>query len=153
MGRKTLKPSFLIRIQRHFPVNRRKASPAAIGRISCVAPSFFLFKAVREPPAMNLAIPAGASPATRMLITALREAHMGVGRGTSATSMRCCIRRPDGPLAYYYYYYYFLFFYNNNNEIHETRQYTNGINAHTELLLMLSLIYYYYYYYLKCIHN
>ena len=48
---------------------------------------------------MNLAIPAGASPATRMLITALREAQMGVGRGTSAASMRCCIRRPDGPLA------------------------------------------------------
>ena len=54
-------------------------------------------------------------------------------------------------IIFQFYYYYFLSAF-IIIEKHETRQYTNGINAHTELLLILSLIYYYYYY-LKCIHN
>ena len=43
-------------------------------------------------------------------------------------------------IVHYYVYYYIIKLF-IIHEIHETRQYTNGINAHTELLLILSLIY------------
>ena len=64
--------------QRHFPVRRRKASPAAIGRMSKGPSDFDLLRAVRFPPARNVDNTTGALPEASMLLTALREWSMGV---------------------------------------------------------------------------
>ena len=41
----------------------------------------------------------GAQPEISRLTTARRVWRSGVCKGTSAASIRCCIRRPDGPAA------------------------------------------------------
>ena len=46
-----------------------------------------------------LATSARALPPARMFTTALSAAQMGIARWTSAAPVRCCIRRPEGPLA------------------------------------------------------
>jgi hypothetical protein len=62
-------------------------------------PGFYLFKAVRLPPAKYAVISTGALPVARRLTTALNECKIGVCKGTSAASIRCCIRSPEGPAA------------------------------------------------------
>ena len=69
-----------------------KVSPTAIGLMSGANPSSFLFSAIRLPPAKDRDTEVGALPAARVLMTNLREVHMGVGRGMLATSSRCSLR-------------------------------------------------------------
>ena len=44
-------------------------------------------------------ISTGALPAARILATVLNECKIGVCKGTSAASIRCCIQSPEGPAA------------------------------------------------------
>ena len=61
--------------------------------------SLFLFRAIRLLPAKNRDTELGAFPAASILMTDLRDEHMGVGRGMLATSSRCWTRKPEGPAA------------------------------------------------------
>ena len=70
-----------------------------MGRTPKGHPGFYLFKAVRLPPAKYAVISTGALPVARRLTTALNECKIGVCKGTSAASIRCCIRSPVGPAA------------------------------------------------------
>ena len=83
----------------HIPTSVRKVSPTAIGLMSGAQPSLFLFRAIRLPPAKNRDTELGAFPAASILMTDLRDEHMGVGRGMLATSSRCWTRKPEGPAA------------------------------------------------------
>ena len=58
-----------------------------------------LLRAVRLPPARKMATSIGAQPEISRLTTAWRVWRSGVSKGTSAASIRCCIRRPEGPAA------------------------------------------------------
>ena len=89
-----------IRMQRHnLLVNRLSASPTAIGRISWGPLGMSLMRAMRLPPAKNLATFIGARPEARRHTTSLSEGQIGVGRWTSAASNKCCMRSPEGPHA------------------------------------------------------
>ena len=76
-----------------------KVSPTAIGLMSGAQPSLFLFRAIRLLPAKNRDTGLGAFPAASILMTDLRDEHMGVGRGMLATSSRYWTCKPDGPAA------------------------------------------------------
>ena len=67
-----------------------------MGRMS---PGVGLFRAVRLPPARKMPTSSGALPEISRLMTARRVWRSGVCKGTSAASIRCCIRRPEGPAA------------------------------------------------------
>ena len=77
-------------------VRRCKAPPTAIGQMF---PGVGMFRAVRLPPARKMAMSSGALPEISRLMTSWRVWRSGVCRGTSATSIRCCIGRPQGPDA------------------------------------------------------
>ena len=70
-----------------------------MGRMSGAHPSLFLFSAIKDPPDRNLDTKVGAFPAARILMTNLRDVHIGVGRGMLATSSRCWTHKPEGPAA------------------------------------------------------
>ena len=89
----------LVIIQRHLLVNCLRTSPTAIGRTSGGLSGLFLTRAMRLPPAKNLATPSGAHPEARKFTSSRSEAHIAVGRGTSEAFSRCCIRSPEGPQA------------------------------------------------------
>ena len=69
-----------------------KVTSTAIGWMS---PGVGTFRAVRLPPARKMAMFSGALPEISRLMTSWRLWR----RGTSATSIRYCIGRPEGPAA------------------------------------------------------
>ena len=64
-----------------------------------MSPGVGMFRAVRLPPARKMAMSSGALPEISRLMTSWRVWRSGVCRGTSATSIRCCIGRQEGPAA------------------------------------------------------
>ena len=72
----------------HLPVNLRKVSPTAMGRMSGRTPFLFLFKAINLPPARKTDTDEGAFPDANKFTTPLRDEQMGAGRGTEAASNR-----------------------------------------------------------------
>ena len=64
-----------------------------------MSPGTGLFRAVRLPPARKMATSSGALPEISRLMTARSVWRSGVCKGTTAASIRCCIRSPEGPAA------------------------------------------------------